>query len=242
MRRCALHLIRYPMVLVARLSDAAFVENMQTAMGHIWKVTPANTRLDLIRAGMDWVRIKLAATELGLGMQPLSQALHEKPEISGLYDEVHRRLAPMAEPRMIFALFNGIGIVEQPGRTMFEARLPKEVLVPHFAVAHQLVRVCDGRTPLELATSFQVPKTTLSHTLALLVGRGWIEVLPNPEDLRSKQVWITEDGRRFRDGAIARLAPDVARLAQDPALQGVEDLVARLAEIRKHMDRARDPR
>ncbi|MCU4654829.1 twin-arginine translocation pathway signal protein [Roseibacterium sp. SDUM158016] len=83
-----------PEGLVARSADAAFVENMQTAMGHIWQVTPTNTRLDQIRAGMDWVRINLAATELGIGMQPLSQALQEYPEMSELYDEIHRRLAP----------------------------------------------------------------------------------------------------------------------------------------------------
>jgi hypothetical protein len=80
--------------IVARSADAAFVENMQTAMGHIWQVTPTNSRLDQIRAGMDWVRINLAATELGLGMQPLSQALQEYPEMTALYDDIHRRLAP----------------------------------------------------------------------------------------------------------------------------------------------------
>ena len=80
--------------IVARSADAAFVENMQTAMGHIWQVTPTNTRLDQIQAGMDWVRINLAATELGIGMQPLSQALQEYPEMSELYDDIHRRLAP----------------------------------------------------------------------------------------------------------------------------------------------------
>lgn len=83
-----------PKCRVARSADAAFVENMQTAMGHIWQVTPTNTRLDQIRAGFDWVRINLAATELGLGMQPLSQALQEYPEMSDLYDDIHGRLAP----------------------------------------------------------------------------------------------------------------------------------------------------
>jgi len=80
--------------IVARSADAAFVENMQTAMGYIWQVTPTNTREDQIRAGMDWVRINLAATELGIGMQPLSQALQEYPEMAGLYDDIHARLAP----------------------------------------------------------------------------------------------------------------------------------------------------
>jgi hypothetical protein len=80
--------------IVARSADAAFVANMQSAMAHLWQVTPGNSRADQIRAGQDWVRINLAATALGLGLQPLSQALQEVPEMEALYREVHGRLAP----------------------------------------------------------------------------------------------------------------------------------------------------
>ena len=69
-------------------------QNMQTAMAHLWQVTPTNTRTDQIRAGADWVRINLKATELGIGVQPLSQALQEFPEMAPLYDRVHEMLAP----------------------------------------------------------------------------------------------------------------------------------------------------
>ena len=80
--------------IVARSADAAFVENMQTAMAHLWQVTPGNTRVEQIRVGQDWVRINLAATALGLGLQPLSQALQEFPEMANLHRQVHGRLAP----------------------------------------------------------------------------------------------------------------------------------------------------
>ena len=73
---------------------AAVFANTDTAMGHLWQVTPGNTRVDQIAAGRDWVRLNLAATALGLGMQPLSQALQEYPEMADLYREVHDRLAP----------------------------------------------------------------------------------------------------------------------------------------------------
>jgi len=146
-----------------------------------------------------------------------------------------------ADPRMIFALFNEIGIIEQLSRAMFEARLPKGVLVSHFAVLNHLIRVADGRTPLELARAFQVPKTTLSHTLALLEQRGWIEMRPNPGDKRSKQVWITPDGRAFREEAIGLLSPEMSVMARAPEMQGVDALVARLSEIRQYLDARRDP-
>ncbi len=79
---------------VARSADAAFVENMQSAMAHLWQVTPDNSREAQIRAGQDWVRINLAATAEGLGLQPLSQALQEFEEMQALYDQVHGELAP----------------------------------------------------------------------------------------------------------------------------------------------------
>ena len=73
---------------------AAVFANTDTAMGHLWQVTPTNTRVDQIAAGRDWVRLNLAATGLGLAMQPLSQALQEYPEMAGLYTQVHETLAP----------------------------------------------------------------------------------------------------------------------------------------------------
>lgn len=73
---------------------AAVYANADTAMGHVWMVTPGNSRVDQIAAGRDWLRVNLAATSLGLGFQPLSQALQEYPEMAAHYVEVHDRLAP----------------------------------------------------------------------------------------------------------------------------------------------------
>jgi hypothetical protein len=83
-----------PMARRCAGADAAVSRTSQSAMGHIWQVTPTNTREDQIACGRDWVRVNLAATELGIGMQPLSQALQEYPEMAGIYAEIHRRLAP----------------------------------------------------------------------------------------------------------------------------------------------------
>jgi hypothetical protein len=78
----------------ARSAMDLVTANMQSGMAYVWQVTPTNTRADQIRAGQDWVRINLAGTALGIGMQPLSQALQEFPEMAALYDRVHRMLAP----------------------------------------------------------------------------------------------------------------------------------------------------
>ena len=56
-----------------------------------------------------------------------------------------------------FQLFNEIGIINQLGRSFLEERLPRGVLTTHFSVLGHLIRVKDGRTPMELARAFQVP-------------------------------------------------------------------------------------
>ncbi|WP_372571186.1 Acg family FMN-binding oxidoreductase [Ruegeria jejuensis] len=66
----------------------------QASMAYIWLVSDENSRADQIAAGRDWVRLNLAATAQGLGVQPMSQALQEFPEMVGLYQKVHELLAP----------------------------------------------------------------------------------------------------------------------------------------------------
>jgi DNA-binding MarR family transcriptional regulator len=141
-----------------------------------------------------------------------------------------------ADLPIYFRLFNEIGIIEQLGRARFEARLPDGVTVPHFSVLNHLMRVQDGRTPLELSRAFQVPKTTVSHWLAGLEKMGWVELKPNPDDGRSKRVWSTEAGRAFRDQAIADIAPDLGQIEEvmDPA--EVADIVACLERLRVWLD------
>ena len=149
-------------------------------------------------------------------------------------------MSDSGDPRLYFRLFNEIGILEQLSRAVFEARLPPGVLVSHFSVLNHLVRVADGRTPLELATAFQVPKTTMSHTLGLLEGRGWIEMRPNPADGRSKCVWLTEAGRAFREAAIGSLLPALADVASVVPPERVALVLQDLEALRVYLDRRRD--
>lgn len=149
---------------------------------------------------------------------------------------------PSRETALYFQFFNEVGIIEQLSRTMFQERLPEGLTVPHFAVVNHLVRVADGRTPMQLATAFQVPKTTMTHTLAGLAGRGLVELRPNPRDGRSKRAWLTDAGRRFREGAVAALGPDleeVARHALPP--EEARAILPALVRLREWLDARRDP-
>ena len=77
-------------------------------MGFVWLSTPvgdAGVRAAQVRAGRAYMRLQLKATELGLQVHPMSQALQEFPEMKGHYDRLHARLTGRdagAEPVQMF--------------------------------------------------------------------------------------------------------------------------------------------
>ncbi|NSX53494.1 MarR family winged helix-turn-helix transcriptional regulator [Parasulfitobacter algicola] len=147
---------------------------------------------------------------------------------------------PEHEFSKYFQLFNEIGILEQLSRAMLEARLPTGLLASHFSVINHLIRVQDGRTPVELARAFQVAKTTMTHTLSGLEKHGFIEMRANPDDKRSKCVWLTDQGRAFRQNAIRGLEPDFHNLLDALSPEDIDATLPNLTKLRMFMDKARD--
>ena len=139
-----------------------------------------------------------------------------------------------------FQLFNEIGILSQLSRALFEARLEHGFVLPHFSVLNHLIRVGDGKTPLDLSRAFQVPKASMTHTLAGLAKAGYIETRENEQDKRSKLVYITNAGREFRDTAIHSFAPDVNEIAQHFTVEDAEAIVPALQSLRETLDKMRD--
>lgn len=139
-----------------------------------------------------------------------------------------------------FTFFNEIGIISQLSRAILESRLPYGLLVSHFSVLNHLIRVKDGPTPQDISRAFQVPKTSMTHTLSVLEKHKFVEMKPNPKDGRSKNVWITGKGRDFRDHAIGGMDPDIERLSGLLAGIDVAAVNQQLATIRKIMDVSRD--
>ena len=155
-------------------------------------------------------------------------------------DEGKEQGAQVRDHAALFALFNEIGIINQLASTLFQQRLPDGVTVAQFSVLNHLTRVEDGQTPLVLASAFQVPKTTMTHSIAELERRGLVKIEPNPEDGRSKCVWLTQSGRVFRQEAIDSLVSDMKRLAPHLSPREVAELLPRLAHIRKILDEDRN--
>jgi DNA-binding MarR family transcriptional regulator len=139
-----------------------------------------------------------------------------------------------------FELFNEIGIIQQLSRSILEAQLPHGFIQSHFSVLNHLMRVGDGRTPLEIAKAFQLPKTTMTHTLHGLEKHGLIEMLSNPSDGRSKCVWLTELGRKFRNESIKKFGGSISGIAEHIDSKKIAEILPTLKELRQYLDENRN--
>jgi len=143
---------------------------------------------------------------------------------------------PETQERRWFALLNEIGILAQLSRALFEAAQDDGLSLPQFSVLNHLVRLGDGRAPLDLARAFQTPKASMTNTLARLEERGLIETRPHPKDGRSKLVHLTAAGSARRVAAIAAVEADLARIGALAEPEVVERLLPGLAALRRVFD------
>ncbi|MFO6447524.1 MarR family winged helix-turn-helix transcriptional regulator [Erythrobacter sp. NE805] len=148
----------------------------------------------------------------------------------------------MSDPRpdpVTFRIFNEIGIIDQLASTAFRQHMPRPLNNAMFGVLNHFVRLGDGRTPSELAAAFQVARPSMTATLDKLARAGFVDIVPDPADGRTKRVYITEAGRAARARAVEASGALLETIA--PALEGVdqERLLALLQEMRKVLDAAR---
>ena len=76
-----------------------FEGHSRTAMGFVWLSTPGNSRSQQIEAGRAYVRLQLKATEIGVGVHPMSQALQEFAEMKPFYDKAHQLMLGKPAPQ-----------------------------------------------------------------------------------------------------------------------------------------------
>lgn len=144
-----------------------------------------------------------------------------------------------ANPAEVFAFFTEIGIINQLSTTLLAKTLPDDVHPSHFAIVNHLYRVGNGWTPVRIAAAMQVTKTTMSHSIKVLEGRGLIELRPDPEDGRAKQVFITDKGRAFRDKAITQVVEKFAHVLEPEHRALMARILGDLQTLRSHMDENR---
>lgn len=72
----------------------AFTGAITSTPAFVVQVSEGNSRRDQLDAGARWLRLSLAATQLGLSTQPVSQALQEYPEMAAPHARIHALYAP----------------------------------------------------------------------------------------------------------------------------------------------------
>ncbi|AWB49711.1 MarR family transcriptional regulator [Gemmobacter aquarius] len=132
--------------------------------------------------------------------------------------------------------FAEVSALDQMARALVEQRLPDGFQWSQFAVLNHLYLAGEGQTPVALARTFEVPKTSMTHTLIVLEKHGLVRIEPNPRDGRSKLVWLTPKGRTLRSVAVTALAPELAALAARVDGDALAPLRAAIAHLRQVME------
>ena len=142
-------------------------------------------------------------------------------------------------PAPIFEFFNEIGIISQLSSALFSRTMPHGVHVAHFSILNHMVRLGDGRTPVQLASAFQLTKATMTHSLGVLEKAGFVRIEPNPQDGRSKLVHLTYEGRAFREEAIQSVRPAFQPILEKLDPEFLKSLIPHLRRVRQALDEAR---
>lgn len=151
-------------------------------------------------------------------------------------------MAEQLDDPVLFRFFNEIGIIEQLSRAAFEHVLPHDLNISQFTVLNHLARLGDGRSPVEMARSFQITKGAVTNTLKRLEKKAMIVVRPDAVDGRVKRVSLTDVGRQARADSIAALGPMLGQLAAQFPEERFAATVPFLEEIRRYLDTNRPPR
>ena len=142
----------------------------------------------------------------------------------------------------VFRFFTEVGIIAQFSARLIEKNLPERITHLHFGLLGHMSRRPDGETPQQLAYAFQVPKTSMTHMIRVLEAEGYIEIVPNPEDARSKLAKITPKGGELLMQAYAKSAQDAAIGAGRARRRCLRpDLVCRLLGLSRHAGPDGDP-
>ncbi len=140
----------------------------------------------------------------------------------------------------MFRLFTEIGIVAQLSGNAFASVLPNAMTLPQFVVLNHLARLGGNRTPLQMARAIQVTKGAMTNTLGHLERTGYISIVPDEKDGRSKRVDITTSGQKARQAAIRALEPELRFLTEAFPPSSVGSVLPFLEQLRVLLDERRN--
>ena len=104
-------------------------------------------------------------------------------------------------------LFSEISTIDQLMRAQISKILPGNMAISHLSVLNQLSSIQNEKTPMQLAKSFHVTKGAMTNTLSKLEASGYIDIRPDLNDARKKQVKISKAGEEAQREAIKSITP-----------------------------------
>lgn len=131
------------------------------------------------------------------------------------------------------------GILAQFSRAWVEHASPDRLTYAQLSVLLHLNRLQVQQTPLQLARAMQQPKTTMTHVVATLEKQGFVTLVPNPDDGRSKLVALTPEGGRAVGETMQTMMPVVAEVAADFDPEDLQKILIGLSELRAKLDQKR---
>lgn len=137
-----------------------------------------------------------------------------------------------------FRIVNWIGIINQLSATKTRQYLegtdvppPQFVLLNHFS--HNPT---EGKTVSKIAWAMQQPQPGITKTLAKMVTKGFLEEQPNPEDGRSKILFVTPKGTAAHGEAKRRLISGLDGVFDDWQEQDKLQFFEYLDKLKIHFD------
>ncbi len=137
-----------------------------------------------------------------------------------------------------FKIINWIGIIDQLTTTQMRQILsetelppPQFVLLNHFSHRPQ-----EGKTVSKIAWAMQQPQPGITKTVSKLVKKGYLRDEANPEDGRSKNLFITETGKNAHRHAQGLLMSSMGDTFDNWPEQDMEQLFELLDRLKVHFD------
>ena len=104
-------------------------------------------------------------------------------------------------------LFSEISTIDLLIKAQISKILPNSMAISHLSVLNHLSSIKKEKTPMQLAKSFHVTKGAMTNTLSKLEASGYINIRPDWNDARKKQITISKAGVEAQLEAIKSITP-----------------------------------
>jgi DNA-binding MarR family transcriptional regulator len=140
-----------------------------------------------------------------------------------------------------FQIINWIGIIEQLASTKLRQLLEDtNVPPPQFALLnHFNHRPDEGKTVTAIANAMQQPQPGITKTLAKMLTKGFLSETSNPNDKRSKILFLTPAGKAAHKQARQKLIDGMGETFDGWDSADKQQLFALLDRLKIYLDENR---